>query len=232
MVLDLQAPGKLTMPAPDRFLPFNPQPSQERIMIKQTTLLFALLALAATSFAGQEIEYGKDKSIVPPGGCFNAHELQLDVFGDYAVGLGPDHAGRMNNHEFGGGVGVSYFLTRYIGIGIDNELQSGENRNLADYHHLPHTVGDHTSEHANGSLIFRYPIDRYCIAPYLNLGGGGEVDKGNSYASFFLGAGLEYRILPNKIGLFMDERWTYLGAFGKHDDQNNFTTRAGVRWLF
>jgi opacity protein-like surface antigen len=188
-----------------------------------TTTLLATLLLAATSFAGQEVQYGKDKTI-PPTGCFNDHELQLDVFGTYAVGLGPDHAGLYSNHAWGGGLGVNYFFTRYIGVSTDGEFDQTHRNALRG--------GDEAAVgHANGGLIFRYPIDRYCIAPYVSLGGGGEFDHG-SFASFYLGAGLEYRIVPNKVGIFVDERWTYLGDFGTHDDQNNFTTRLGVRWVF
>jgi opacity protein-like surface antigen len=193
-------------------------------MKKLTTATLAALALAATSFAGQEVSIDKDKNVVAPTGCFNDRELQLDVFGAYEVGLGPDHAGPIKDHAWGGGVGVNYFFTRYIGVGVDgawvathrNALQGGE---------------ETANNEVNGSLTFRYPIDRYCIAPYATLGGGAECNHG-SFADFFLGVGLEYRIVPNKIGIFVDERWSYYGDYLSHDDQNHFQSRAGVRWVF
>jgi len=191
-------------------------------MKKLTTSLLAVLTLAATSFAGQEVSMSKETP--PPTGCFNDRELQLDVFGAYEVGLGPDHAGPIKDHAWGGGIGVNYFFTRYIGVGVDGEWVSTHRNALQG--------GEETANNqVNGSLTFRYPIDRYCIAPYLSLGGGAEINHG-SFGEFFVALGLEYRILPNKIGLFVDERWSYYGDYGTHDDQNNFTTRAGVRWVF
>ena len=48
----------------------------------------------------------------------------------------------------------------------------------------------------------------------------------------FAGVGLEYRVVPNKVGLFIDARWNYYGDRYGSDNQNNFTSRAGVRWVF
>src|SRR3954467_8100173 len=87
-----------------------------------TTTLFASIALAATSFAGHEMVSSgkefKDKTPIPTY-CFNAGELQLDVFGAYQVGEGPNHAGPIHDHGWGGGIGINYFFTRYVGVGAE-----------------------------------------------------------------------------------------------------------------
>jgi hypothetical protein len=193
-----------------------------------TTTLFASIAMAATSFAGHEVvSSGKDyKDKTPaPVYCFNAGELQLDVFGAYQVGEGPRNAGPINNHGWGGGIGVNYFFTRYLGVGAEGYWIASEHNGAQGAH-------DETTFHnINGSLIFRLPIDNLCLAPYAFVGGGAVLD-GDKWAVGFGGVGLEYRVIPNKLGLFLDARWNYYGDRYGHDDQNNFTSRAGVRWVF
>src|SRR4051812_12149939 len=92
-------------------------------MKKLTITLFASIALAASSFAGHEMVSSgkdfKDKTVAPPVLCFGDHELQVDIFGAYQVGEGPTHAGPIGDHGWGGGVGVNYFFSRYIGIGAE-----------------------------------------------------------------------------------------------------------------
>src|SRR4051812_35735569 len=90
-------------------------------MKKLTVTLLASIALAVASQAGTEISSGKDvkSKIIPPVHCFNDHELQVDIFGAYQVGEGPDHAGPIRDHGWGGGIGINYFFSRYIGIGVE-----------------------------------------------------------------------------------------------------------------
>jgi len=183
--------------------------------------------LAATSFAGQEIVSSKDKHVTPLTNCFNDRELQLDVFGAYAVGHGPSHAGPIHDHGWGGGLGVNYFFTRYIGVGAEAFWLSAHH-NAAK----PGSDGDDTVFHnIDGSVIFRLPLDNLCLAPYGFIGGGAELD-GQSWAYGFVGVGAEYRVVPSKIGIFTDVRWNYYGDRYNRDDQNNFLIRAGVRVVF
>lgn len=198
---------------------------------KMKKLAFSLLvgaALAATSFAGQEIVSGKDKKVVvPPTTCFNDRELQIDIFGAYADGHALTHAGPVRDHGWGGGVGVNYFFNRYVGIGADAFWLSAKHNAAA-----PGTTDESTVFHnVDGSVIFRLPIDSMCLAPYGFLGGGAEFD-GQSWGYGFVGVGLEYRVVPAKVGLFIDSRWNYYGDRYDHGDQNNFAFRAGVRWVF
>jgi Outer membrane protein beta-barrel domain len=196
-------------------------------MKKLTISLLASIAVAATSFAGTEISAGK-KVVTPPSTCFNDHELQLDIFGAYSVGNGPDHAGPIRDHAWGGGIGVTYFFTRYIGIGAEGLWEAGQDNaaSVGTGHN-----GRTTFHNADGSLIFRLPIDQYCIAPYGFVGGGAAMDSAN-WADVFVGVGVEYRVVPLKVGIFADGRWNYYGDRYDRGDQNDFTLRAGVRLVF
>jgi hypothetical protein len=199
-------------------------------MKKLTISLLASVALVSASFAGTEIQSGKDnKKIIAPTLCFNDHELQIDVFGVYQDGNASSHAGPIRDHGWGGGIGINYFFTRNIGIGAEgywvaaNENSAQDNSNNDSDRKAFHNI--------NGSLIFRLPLDESCLAPYAFIGGGATLD-GDSWAVGFAGVGLEYRVIPNKLGLFVDARWNYYGDRYGEGDQNNFTGRAGVRWVF
>ena len=197
-------------------------------------LAFSLLAVAsitATSFAGHEmVSSGKDyKQPAPPEvTCFLDRELQIDVFGAYVDGNSSDHAGYLRDHGWGGGIGINAFFTRNIGIGVDGIWIYGK-ENAASNHD---NDSDSTVFHnVTGSLIFRFPMDEICLAPYVFVGGGYTVD-GDDWASAHAGVGLEYRVVPNKVGLFIDARWTYFGDRSGRGDQNNFLGTAGVRFVF
>jgi hypothetical protein len=200
-------------------------------MKKLTITLFASIALAASSFAGHEMvssgkEYKGGKGPIPPVLCFADKELQLDVFGAYQVGEGPTHAGPIGDHGWGGGIGVNYFFSRYIGVGAEGYWIAADHNAAADV-----DGGETTFHNIGGSLIFRLPIDELCLAPYAFIGGGAVLDS-DDWAVGFAGVGVEYRIIPNKLGVFVDGRFNYYGDRYGHDDQNNYTARAGVRWVF
>jgi hypothetical protein len=193
----------------------------------------AIGLIAATSYAGDRmVSSGKEskaiKQTVPEETCFQDREFQLDLFGQYSVGEGPHQAGVMRDHGWGGGLGLNYFFMRQVGIGVDaawldvkestDFQRRGGNGNTA-----LHTF--------SGSLIVRFPIDHLCLAPYIYGGGGFEVD-GKQWGSGHAGVGLEYRIKPNKVGLFVDGRWTYLGDRDERHDLNFFSARAGIRLIF
>jgi hypothetical protein len=195
-------------------------------------LAFSLLAVAsitATSFGGQMV-YAPSKEYKAPVevGCFLDQELQLDVFGAYVDGNSSDHAGYIRDHGWGGGVGINYFFTRNIGIGVDGIWIYGKENAASSSNRDSDSTVFHN---VTGSLIFRFPIDELCLAPYVFVGGGYTVD-GDDWASAHGGVGLEYRIVPNKIGIFVDARWTYFGDRYGRGDQNNFLGKAGLRFVF
>jgi hypothetical protein len=199
-------------------------------MKKLTFSLVACLSLAGPCFAGHRtVSSGKDYKApqAPMEGCFKDQELQLDIFGAYADGNALDHAGPLQDHGFGGGLGVNYFFTRMVGLGVDaTGLYGRESRHNGAIDPKHTTVYNFT-----GSVILRFPIDSKCLAPYVFAGGGFHTD-GDNWASAHGGLGVEYRVVPQKIGIFTDARWTYYGDRYGNGDQNNAMARAGIRLVF
>jgi hypothetical protein len=206
-------------------------------LIALLPVVFGLLA--SHSQAGQPVvspgKESKEYKQVPEETCFNDRELQFDIFGQYSVGEGPNHAGVMRDHGWGGGIGINYFFMRYVGIGGDaawldvKEAPGFHHNDLHDDHNSD--LHSTTLHNFTGSVILRYPIDHLCLAPYIYGGGGCEVD-GLQWASGHCGVGVEYRIKPHRCGVFLDSRWTFLGDRDGHHDLNFFSARAGFRWVF
>jgi hypothetical protein len=174
-------------------------------MNKTLTLLAVVLATAATSFAGQS---SKKVVVAPQQELFRAGEVQLDVFA--AGAAGNYNGGSVNG--FGGGLGLSYFFTKYFGLGIDNTLTSLNGNG-------------HVYNSTQADIIARYPIESWHLAPYALVGGGatwGTQSQGNGN----VGGGLEYRI-NRGIGLFADSRYIY-----GNNGLNETLTRAGLRFIF
>lgn len=200
-------------------------------MMKSLTLsLAASLALVAVATAGDHI-YSTGKSyktpVAPaPTSCFSDREFQFDTFGQVSFGES-DKTGLFRNTAYGGGVGLNYFFHRNIGLGVDAAWLSAKEATIGGNAHPSRT----TLHNFSGSLIFRLPIDSACLAPYTYVGGGYHVD-GENWASAHAGVGIEYRCVPNKLGLFVDGRWTYLGDRFEHSDLNFWTARAGFRLVF
>ena len=190
----------------------------------------ALVAIAGVSLAGTETYTGpasKEYKQVEKPSCFSDKEWQVDTFGAYQVGNGPIHAGASKDHAWGGGVAVNYFFARYFGLSAEGTWLEGHETGL-------HPIDGNAAtqfQSVTGSLIFRYPIDSWCLAPYVFTGGGATMD-GSAWAVYHIGVGLEYRIWPNKLGIFADGRWNYYGDRYSHDVQNNFLFRAGARLVF
>ena len=192
-------------------------------------LILTLLAsggLLSSGLAGSLTLSNKEYKAPAPELCFGDQEWQFDLFGQYTVGEGPDHAGPVRDHGWGGGVGLNYFFTRNFGLGIDAAWLYGKEPGHGN-------GGSHktTIHNFSGSLIYRMPIDHLCLAPYLYVGGGYAVD-GVDWATAHTGVGVEYRITPQKFGVFLDGRWTYYGDRFGRGDLNNFSTRLGFRVIF
>lgn len=179
-------------------------------MNKTLTLLALVLATAATSFAGSAVSDSK-KVVVAPAEeyLFNANEWQADV---YVAGA----AGRFNHKQYtgvGGGLGLSYFFTRYFGIGIDDTLGS--------------LNGDcKTYDNFSGHLIGRLPIECIHLAPYAFVGGGATWGNHATAGDGDVGVGLDYRFTKN-FGIFVDSRYLY-----GNRNLNETLSRAGVRFAF
>ncbi len=201
--------------------------------MKTTLPIITALALAGTAFAGERVVTAKTYK-APETECFRAKELQLDMFGQYSVGEGPNHAGPIRDHGWGGGVGVNYFVTRNFGLGLDASWLAAQEP-LFRRPTTPAAIrgaNDSTTIHNfSGSLIYRFPIDRVCVAPYVYAGGGAAVD-GLQWASAHGGAGIEWRVKPQKLGIFTDARYTYYGDRFGRSDLGNISARVGVRLVF
>lgn len=181
------------------------------------------LVIHSSAFAGEMIAIDKNpKNPIVVEECFGPQEFSIDIFGQYTDGNGGDHAGPIGEHGWGGGIGLNYFFTRNIGVGVDAAwLYADENASLGG--------GTTTIHNLSGSLIARFPIE--CVAPYVYVGGGAALD-GAQWASAHAGVGVEWRVQPQKLGLFADVRWTYYGDRFDNGDQNNFSGRLGVRIVF
>jgi hypothetical protein len=180
-------------------------------MNKTLTLLAVVVATAATSFAGTA---SKKVVVAPQDELFRAGEVQVDAFVAGAAGKYGNHN---NVGALGGGLGLSYFLTKYIGIGIDNTLGG--------------TVGGNGSsggaiDALQGQLIGRLPIESLHLAPYAMVGGGAFWGGNRGQGNGNVGGGVEYRI-NRGFGLFGDYRWLY----GNNGLSENLF-RAGARFVF
>jgi hypothetical protein len=174
-------------------------------MKKLAYSILACLAVASSAFAGKEIKEYKEPVLEP---CFKDTELQLDLFGAYV-----DTAGGGIGDGFGGGLGINYFFTRYIGIGADAMIYDGDAPGVWQF---------------SGSLIARFPLELggLCLAPYI-LGGGGYHSGASDSGTYHAGGGLEFRVVPEKLGLYLESRYTWVA-----NTDDNFQARAGVRIVF
>lgn len=163
----------------------------------------AVLSLAAVSFAGVTTT-GKSYKQPEPVTCFNDSEFQLDIFGSY------NFAGDYQD-GFGGGGSLNYYFTRNIGFQVDYNIYDGD------------VSGRHE---VTGSLLLRLPIDSTCLAPYALVGGGVGMD-GTTEALFTAGAGVEYRVVPHRVGIFAEGRYL-LGD----DSDSAGAARVGLRFVF
>src|SRR5258708_35166839 len=139
---------------------------------KSLLVIIAGLALAGSAVhaAPFESRMRYDKEAVDK---FPPHDLSLDLFGTYAT---KDRFGAKEDGG-GGGLGLNYFLTRFVGIGADSYVEEWK---------APYRV--------NGSLILRYPLQGMGgLAPYI-FGGGGREFKYLTQWTYHGGGGIEFRL--------------------------------------
>jgi len=138
--------------------------------------------------------------------AFPANQLSLDLFGTYAT---RDRFGA-DRDRWGGGAGVTYFLTRYMGLSADTYVEEWK---------WPYR--------ANLSGIIRLPLQRQGagLAPYV-FGGGGRQFKYEPQWTWHAGAGLELKMNP-QTGLFADGRRVFPDDTGEY-----YLVRAGLRFAF
>jgi hypothetical protein len=174
--------------------------------MKYLPIFLALITSLSTSFAG---DGSKTVSAPVQSALFRANELQTDV---YVAGSAGTVSG-VTTTGVGGGLGINYFVTKYLGFGVDNALE-GLNGDGKTYDSL------------KGSVIARLPIEKWHLAPYAMIGGGACWATGTSVGCGVIGPGIEYRVNRN-VGLFLDSRY----MFGNRP-LNETQTRAGIRLVF
>ena len=176
-------------------------------MKKLSLTIVLAVAVLGSAFAGTSAKTFKDKVVVEPTCVFRANELQVDAFA----------AGYFHNSSrsaWGGGLGVNYFFTNFIGIGVEQDVLARR--------------GETTEWVTAGNLLLRYPICAINLAPYALVGGGASYGcKRQGHGFGDVGAGLEYRF-TNNVGLFTDARWIY----SYEDPKSSVLGRAGVRFAF
>ncbi|MDB6015679.1 MAG: hypothetical protein JWR19_168 [Pedosphaera sp.] len=167
--------------------------------------------LAAMSALGAENTDNTDNN---QGGYYQANELSADVFGTASIGKYTiDHLSNArvrHNTRMGAGLGLSYFLTRNIGIGAD---AYSENLSGAFVDSL------------SGNLILRLPLGQSGFAPYAFAGGGHQFDLARVWFGQ-AGGGLEFRFTHN-VGIFVDGRWVL-----PNETKYYGVARFGMRFTF
>lgn len=172
--------------------------------------VLAIAVLTTAAFAGTD----NKKSVVVEDSCnFRSNELQLDLFGAGAFY-------KNGRPGWGGGLGLNYFFSRYVGIGVEQDLV-GRNDNGSSSYAEWGTLGN---------LFLRYPICSWNLAPYAMVGGGAFYGTSKGIGVGHVGGGLEYRFSQN-VGIFTDARWLYTGN-GNNDHSGAVLGRAGVRVAF
>jgi hypothetical protein len=124
---------------------------------------------------------------------YRANELSLEGFGSGSIGKYTiDHlSGKRirDNTKLGAGVGISYFITRNLGINAEMYSQN--------------TSGVFIDS-ASINAVFRMPLGQSGVAPYAFAGGGRQFELSRVWFAQG-GLGLEYRFCPH-VGVFVDAR--------------------------
>ena len=184
---------------------------QNRQMKNKVAVTGAILTLAALSAVGADNANG-DQSLKYD--CYRAHELSLDGFGTGSLGKYTiDHlsgARIRENSDFGAGLGVNYFFTRNLGLGVE-AYSENTTREFIDS--------------ASANLTLRLPLGQSGFAPYIFGGGGHQFDMLQAWFGQ-AGGGVEYRFTPN-VGLFTDARMVLPDKASYYG-----VARLGVRFAF
>src|SRR5688572_24741953 len=153
-------------------------------------IVLAAMTLATSSFAAERtfterFRYDRDTTEL-----FRPNEFSLDLFGAYRSSqsrVSSISTRSLRSGSWGGGVGVNYFFTRYLGVGADTHWVDWDGAFI---------------DTANASFIARYPIENIHLAPYAFVGAGGWFETRDAWTAH-AGGGLEFR-LNQHFGLFAD----------------------------
>lgn len=167
-----------------------------------------LLTFAASALAAD------DTQTVVVDSPYQANEVVFEGFG--SASFSRDTINNIsgtrikNDARLGAGIGMSYFVNRYLGFGGDAYTENTR-----------HSFVDSVS----GNAIFRFPIGSSGFAPYVYGGGGHDFDLTDQWFGQF-GGGFEYRF-SRAFGLFTDARYVLTDKTANYG-----LVRLGVRTTF
>jgi hypothetical protein len=180
------------------------------VLIAGAVCLPAALAVAQTDYhSDTHTDYNHPDN--NPEEIFHANEASIDLFGSVSIGqqtinhISGDHV--RDDGRLGAGIGLNYFITRNIGVGGDAYTEN-----------TAHNFVDN----ASGNLIFRIPIDKAHLAPYVFGGGGYQFDPNEVWFGQ-VGVGLEVRLTHN-LSFIVDARYVM-----PEQIDNYGVGRAGLR---
>jgi hypothetical protein len=149
--------------------------------------------LSAPQSSGQDNMTNNPGSHYDQGDYYRASELSMDAFGTASIGQytinHPSDERVRKNTRLGAGAGLTYFITRNLGIGAEAYSEN--------------TTGVFVDS-ASANLTLRLPLGQSGFAPYIFGGGGRHFDDVKTWFAQ-AGAGMEYRFTPN-VGIFIDAR--------------------------
>jgi hypothetical protein len=131
---------------------------------------------------------------------FRAKESNLSLFGVYV-----DKA----KDKWGGGVGLSYFLSTYVGLGAVTHFENFSGKFF---------------DNVAGELYLRAPLAKLPIAPYAVGGGGYSWDNKDWFES--AGGGIELRT-KKSFGIFADVQW-----YWRENARDGLQARGGLRFSY
>lgn len=173
---------------------------------------FLIVAASVLMVAGSGQAQQRDDRRDDTSGKYFANEFSFDAFGAYRKNFNNfedafDHNWR--HGDFGGGIGLNYFFTRYVGIGAETFFQ------------------EHGAffNNVSGNLIVRMPLGKSGFAPYIFGGGGHRFNRPEEW-TYGGGLGLEYRFTRH-VGIFADGRYEWADK-----TSDNTLVRAGMRFAF
>lgn len=202
-------------------IPKSKTKTVNQLMKNQLLLGGTILCLGASSVWGADLMKGGNTMNNPrqttnddQGGLYRANEMSVDMFGTASLGkYSIEHISNNRIHHntrLGAGLGLSYFITRNLGVGVEGYSEN--------------TTGPFIDS-ASANLTLRLPLGGSGVAPYVFGGGGQQFDLAKLYFGQ-AGVGVEYRFTP-RFGMFVDARGVV-----PNETKYYGVGRLGVRFAF
>jgi hypothetical protein len=185
------------------------KPMKNQILIGSTLLMLASMPV----FGADTMEMSRGTRN-DTGEFYQANELSMDLFGTGSVGKYTlDHLSSnrvRHDSELGAGVGLTYFMTRTLGIGVEAYAEDADGVFI---------------DSASANLTLRFPLGESAFAPYVFGGGGNQFDLNDVWFGQ-AGGGFEFRFTHN-VGVFADARIVW-----PNETQYYGVARVGMRFTF